>query len=71
MTHAACFGMLHTQVTPAGQCSCTVEHVLAVKPLMPIPAAISQYTKNIFTRQVMAILADLSAEVERQAGMSN
>lgn len=56
------------QVTPTGKSSCMVEHVLAVKPFMPIPAAIGQYTKNIFTRQVTAILADLSLEVDRQTG---
>ncbi|KAI8475786.1 MAG: hypothetical protein J3K34DRAFT_456142 [Monoraphidium minutum] len=39
-----------------------IEHVLAVKPLMPIPAAVSQYTRGIFTRQVANILRDLERE---------
>ena len=44
-----------------------VEHVLAVKPLMPIPGPVAHYTKGIFTRQVAAILRDLEREVAARA----
>lgn len=48
-----------------------IEHVLAVKPVMPIPAAIAQYTKGIFTRQVANILQDLNREIVAQAAGEN
>ena len=44
-----------------------VEHVLAVKPLMPIPGAVANYTKGIFTRQVSNILRDLEREISARA----
>jgi hypothetical protein len=40
-----------------------VEHVLAVKPLMPIPPAVARFTQGIFTRQVANILRDLEREI--------
>jgi hypothetical protein len=43
-----------------------VEHVLAVEPIVPMPAAISRYTKGIFTRQVANILRDLEREIAAQ-----
>jgi hypothetical protein len=61
------------QVSPCGGGGggARVEHVLAVKPTMPIPAAISQYTQGIFTRQVSNILRDLEREIIKQAAASN
>ncbi|GBF94275.1 hypothetical protein Rsub_06545 [Raphidocelis subcapitata] len=44
-----------------------VEHVLAVKPVMPIPGPIANYTKGIFTRQVANILRDLEREISVRA----
>lgn len=44
-----------------------IEHVLAVKPLLSIPAVVAPYTSSIFKQQVAALLADLAAEIERQA----
>jgi hypothetical protein len=44
-----------------------VEHVLAVKPIMPIPGAVARYTAGIFTRQVANILRDLEKEISAKA----
>jgi hypothetical protein len=44
-----------------------VEHVLAVKPMLAIPAAVAPYTSSIFKKQVALLLQDLQAEIERQA----
>jgi hypothetical protein len=44
-----------------------IKHVLAVKPLLSIPAAVAPYTSSIFKSQVAAVMADLQAELERQA----
>ncbi len=44
---------------------CVVEHVLSVKPLMPVPPPFSYYTRSIFCKQVEAVLWDLQREVER------
>jgi hypothetical protein len=41
--------------------------VLAVKPVLAIPAAVANYTSSIFKSQVAALLADLQAEIDRQA----
>eukprot|EP00775_Hariotina_reticulata_P013851 gene13851-13973_t len=46
---------------------CRVEHVLAVKPLVSIPAAIAPYTSSIFKKQVADLLQDLEQEINRQA----
>jgi len=43
-----------------------VEHVLAVKPLVSIPAAIAPYTSSIFKKQVADLLQDLEHEIIRQ-----
>jgi hypothetical protein len=45
----------------------SIEHVLAVKPVLAIPAAVANYTSSIFKSQVAALLADLQAEIDRQA----
>jgi len=56
-----------TQVQPLepGR-GCRVEHVLAVKPLVSIPAAIAPYTSSIFKKQVADLLQDLEHEIIRQ-----
>lgn len=63
--------MLMLQVRATGRNSCVIEHVLAVKPLLPIPGPVAHYTKSIFTRQVSNILNDLQAEIERQEQQGN
>lgn len=55
------------QVSPSAPGCCRVEHVLAVKPLLAIPAAVAPYTSSIFKKQVALLLQDLQAEIERQA----
>jgi hypothetical protein len=67
----ACFSgavsALLPQVSPAGPGCCRIEHVLAVKPMLAIPAAVAPYTSSIFKKQVALLLQDLQAEIERQA----
>jgi hypothetical protein len=55
------------QVIPLSGGGCRIEHILAVKPLLSIPAAVSPYTSSIFKSQVSALMADLQAEIDRQA----
>jgi hypothetical protein len=55
------------QVNPTAPGCCRVEHVLAVKPMLAIPAAVAPYTSSIFKKQVALLLQDLQAEIERQA----
>ena len=43
-----------------------MDHVLAVKPSVHVPATIAQLTSTLFKQQVKALLRDLSEEVERQ-----
>jgi hypothetical protein len=58
----------HTrQVDAAPGGGSVVEHVLAVKPLVTIPAVIAPYTASIFKAQVAALLSDLQAEINKQA----
>lgn len=64
-------GRWQVSPTPGGAGRARIEHVLAVKPLMPIPAAISQYTRGIFTRQVSNILRDLEREIAAKAAADN
>ena len=54
--------------TGDGACRARIEHVLAVKPLIPIPPAVAKYTQGIFTAQVAGILRDLSREVAARCG---
>lgn len=42
------------------------EYVLAVQPLLPIPAAVAPYTSGIFKKQVSDLLEDLQSELGRQ-----
>lgn len=58
---------LWLQVIPLSGGGCRIEHILAVKPLLSIPAAVAPYTSSIFKSQVSALLADLQAEIDRQA----
>jgi hypothetical protein len=61
------FVLSAVQVSAAGPGCCRVEHVLAVKPMLAIPAAVAPYTSSIFKKQVALLLQDLQAEIERQA----
>ena len=54
------------QVQPLPDGGSRIEHVLAVKPLLSIPAAVAPYTSSIFKSQVATLLADLQAELDRQ-----
>jgi len=54
------------QVQPLPGGGSRIEHVLAVKPLLSIPAAVAPYTSSIFKSQVAALLQDLEAELDRQ-----
>lgn len=60
------FVLLLLQVEQAAAGGCRIEHVLAVKPLLAIPAAIAPYTSSIFKEQVAALLQDLNREICRQ-----
>ncbi|KAF6255289.1 hypothetical protein COO60DRAFT_1641630 [Scenedesmus sp. NREL 46B-D3] len=55
------------QVSAVAPGCCRVEHVLAVKPVVAIPDAVAPYTSSSFKRQVVHLLQDLQAEIERQA----
>jgi hypothetical protein len=59
--------LLCLQVQPLPGGGSRIEHILAVKPLLSIPAAVAPYTSSIFKSQVAALLADLQAEIDRQA----
>jgi hypothetical protein len=60
------FSNCSLQVFSNGPGRCRVEHVLAVKPSIPVPATIAQLTATLFKQQVKGLLRDLSEEVERQ-----
>jgi hypothetical protein len=55
------------QVAPLTAGGCRIEHILPLKPLLSIPAAVAPYTSKIFKSQVAALLADLQSEIDRQA----
>lgn len=61
------FCSLAFQVEPLPSGGSRIEHVLAVKPLLSIPAAVAPYTGKIFKSQVAALLQDLKGEIDRQA----
>lgn len=52
------------QVLAAGEKSCVVEHVLAVKPAVKIPSAIMPHVQGIFVNQISTILSDLDLAVK-------
>lgn len=54
------------QVQAAADGGCRIEHILAVKPVMEIPAAIAPYTSSIFKQQVGKLLQDLQHAIDRQ-----
>lgn len=58
--------LVSQQVLPAAGGGCRIEHILAVKPVMEIPAAIAPYTSSIFKQQVGKLLQDLEHAIDRQ-----
>jgi hypothetical protein len=42
------------------------EYVLAVQPLLPIPAAVAPYTSGIFKKQVSDLLEDLLEDLQSE-----
>lgn len=57
--------LLLIQVEPAPG-GCRIEHILAVKPVMDIPAYIAPYTSSIFKQQVGKLLQDLEQAIARE-----
>jgi len=51
------------QIQPHASGGCTVQHRLAVEPLVSPPALMTSYTQKIFVRQVAKILKDLEQEM--------
>ncbi len=58
-----CMHALQVHALPGG--GCTIEHRLAVQPLLAPPDALAGYTQRIFVRQVEVLLEDLRQELCR------
>lgn len=56
-------GRWQVQPHPSPSGGCTVEHRLAVEPLVSPPALMASYTQKIFVQQVTSILKDLEQEM--------
>lgn len=54
------------QVTEAPGGGCCIEHMLAVKPVVPIPPAVAAVTSSIFVQQATDVMRDLCAEIARR-----